>query len=954
MRILKNRITLSLFVILALAYVWEFHFRPMSSPLYTSGVEEYRSGDYERALELLEKAYRIDPNNTALLTLFGWTHLKLGDASAALPYFERALRLDPRLQDAREGVAYSRLETGDYRAALSEFDRLNSERKKKPNIGAAQSRAYRRLGENRKALQIVLGVLDDNPEHELARRELEHLTGSDNPEIALAVSSPSPPRPVSLQMPARLREGYFEVRQEQDWKRIYVAGVNVSAGVPGRFASDPLTDFRVYLGWMNRIGEMGANSIRVYTILPPAFYRALLLYNLKHPNLPLYLFQEIWLELPPNDNLFHPEFTADFLKEMRDAVDVVHGRADLPFRRGHAGGIYTADVSPYVLGWLVGREVEPRVVITTNLRNPGVDSFTGRYLKISRGNPTEVWLTERCDYLTEYEMRKYNWQHPVAFVNWPPLDPLHHPTEASLREELRIRRARGEPLAPLGLGIPDDNDTVSLDEEKVIPQPDLQAGYFALYHIYPFYPDFLLLDKNYLQAQDSYGPNSYWGYLEKFRRHFQRTPVLVGEYGLSTSVGIAHFNPNGWNHGGLSEDEQGVAMARLTRNIRDAGFAGGIVFEWIDEWWKRNWIAVDFEKPFERSPLWHNEMNPEQSFGIMKYLPETPPVYSSLDSAPEPAEGEETLPVRDVKVASDPGALYVDLELNPAVSRSASMEVKQQRIFLALNTCGGPCGSGRLPGLEDVTLGFGANFVASLALPLSSDARLPDAHLLIADSYNPYQAYTPIPSEPYTTDIAVARSFQTFYQPDGSFEEFIVQTNRRRYGRNGTFYPGRKYSRSLLRYGVFDPSHPDFDSLGQWYFDREASRIRLRLSWGLLLVLDPSAGRVFAGTDAEGKVQEKISDRIELAVVVATEGEDGIAASPVQIIAGAGPGNQIVKEQIAKGQIVKGRIANGMTLPWPTWSAVRYREVPKRSYRHLAEAFSRLTGRSAGSEVSKR
>ena len=626
MRRLRNRITLSLFVVLALAYVWEFHFRPMSSPLYTSGVEEYRSGDYERALELLEKAYRIDPNNTALLTLLGWTHLKLGDVSAALPYFERALRLDPRLQDAREGLAYSRLEAGEYREALGEFDRLGPQRKKSAEIRAAQARAYRRLGENRKALEIALEVLDDNPEHRLARGELERLTGLENPEIARAVSSVSftePVRPSSLQVPARLRDGYFEIRQEQDWKRIYVAGVNVSAGVPGRFASDPLTDPRVYRNWMNRIGEMGANSIRIYTILPPAFYRALLVYNLKHSNQPLYLFQEIWLEHPANDNLFHPDFTADFQREMRDAVDVVHGRADIPIRRGHAGGIYTADVSPYLLGWLVGREVEPRVVITTNLRNPGVGSFTGRYLKISGGNPTEVWFTERCDYLTKYETEKYHWQHPVAFVNWPPLDPLHHPTEASLREELRIRRARGEPLAPLGLGIPDDNDTVSLDEEKVIPQPELRAGYFALYHIYPFYPDFLLLDKNYLKAQDSYGPNSYWGYLEQFRRHFQRTPVLVGEYGLSTSVGIAHFNPNGWNHGGLSEAEQGVAMARLTQNIRDAGFAGGIVFEWIDEWWKRNWITVDFEKPFERSPLWHNDMNPEQSFGIMKYLPET-------------------------------------------------------------------------------------------------------------------------------------------------------------------------------------------------------------------------------------------------------------------------------------------------------------------------------------------
>ena len=97
-----------------------------------------------------------------------------------------------------------------------------------------------------------------------------------------------------------------------------------------------------------------------------------------------------------------------------------------------------------------------------------------------------------------------------------------------------------------------------------------------------------------------------------------------------------------------------------------------------------------------------------------------------------------------------------------------------------------------------------------------------------------------------------------------------------------------------------------------------------------------------------------MADRIELAVVVVSEGEDGAADSPVQILAGAGSSDQIVKGQIVKGHIAKGHIAKGMTLPWPTWSAVHYREVPKRSYRHLAEVFSRLTGRSAESEESKR
>ena len=121
MRILKNRITLSLIAILALTYVWEFHVRSESSPLYTAAVSEYKGENYANTLELLERAYRIDPNNTAIITLFGWTYLKSGNHAEAQPYFTRALRLGPDLQEARLGLAYCWLESGDAMKALEHF-----------------------------------------------------------------------------------------------------------------------------------------------------------------------------------------------------------------------------------------------------------------------------------------------------------------------------------------------------------------------------------------------------------------------------------------------------------------------------------------------------------------------------------------------------------------------------------------------------------------------------------------------------------------------------------------------------------------------------------------------------------------------------------------------------------------------------------------------------------------
>ena len=56
---------------------------------------------------------------------------------------------------------------------------------------------------------------------------------------------------------------------------------------------------------------------------------------------------------------------------------------------------------------------------------------------------------------------------------------------------------------------------------------------------------------------------------------------------------------------------------RLTREIREAGLAGGILFAWIDEWFKHNWVVIDLEAPLERTRLWHNAMDAEQNYGLL-------------------------------------------------------------------------------------------------------------------------------------------------------------------------------------------------------------------------------------------------------------------------------------------------------------------------------------------------
>ena len=79
-------------------------------------------------------------------------------------------------------------------------------------------------------------------------------------------------------------------------------GVNLGVALPGRFPAEFPLDSALYAGWLDTIAGMRANTVRVYTILPPAFYRALRGWNRTHPARALWLVHGVWTELPPGND----------------------------------------------------------------------------------------------------------------------------------------------------------------------------------------------------------------------------------------------------------------------------------------------------------------------------------------------------------------------------------------------------------------------------------------------------------------------------------------------------------------------------------------------------------------------------------------------------------------------------------------------------------------------------
>ncbi len=410
---------------------------------------------------------------------------------------------------------------------------------------------------------------------------------------------------LNTKVPFACQKDYFGIWDGKKYKKIFIKGVNLGVALPGTQPGELSATREHYARWIARIAELGFNCIRVYTLHYPRFYEELYKYNFNHPEKPLYLFQGVWLdEDVQTGNLF--ELTEAFDNEIEENVDCVHGNRTIDERQGKAFGTYTADVSRWVIGIIPGREMHPYEVVPTDTINSSINGFSGKALKLLYGTPTESWLSARLDHLIMYERNNYQVERPVSISSWPTLDPIQHEPDTLT-----------------------DEDVATVDLSDLITT-DAPAGYFATYHAYPYYPDFVNNDSKYLAYSDIVGPNPYLGYLQDLKDHYRNKPLLIGEFGVPSSWGSAHSALSGMNHGGHTEVMQGVHDARLLGNIYDNKCAGGCLFSWMDEWFKITWITNPIGTVPSRRHLWHNVTSPEQNFGLVTF-DAADPTFSNLN-----------------------------------------------------------------------------------------------------------------------------------------------------------------------------------------------------------------------------------------------------------------------------------------------------------------------------------
>lgn len=757
----------------------------------------------------------------------------------------------------------------------------------------------------------------------------------------------TPASPAAEPTHIRTRGDRFEIVEGGMGRPITFRGVNLGAGAPGHFPGEFAFSKDDYRRLLTFARSLNANAIRLYTLHPPAFYAALREMNEADPDRPLWLFQGVWTELPETNDFWDPVFTGGFHRELGIVLDAVHGAAEVAPRPGHASGRYDADVSPWLAGWLLGREWEPFAVKETERRHPGSTWYHGPSFTVGRGTAMETWLARAMDEIVERERSRYGVAHAVSFVSWPTLDVISHPTESE----------------PGGLEAAHDEDAYVVDPTRIHPNREANLasgflGYFASYHVYPYYPDFISLDPGYAAWKDRHGACNYAGYLADLKAHTPDLPLLIAEYGIPSSRGISHLQPQGLHHGGASETRQGRQLVRLVEDIEDAGCAGSLLFALCDEWFKTNWLSRAVEGPRHRDPLWHNVLDPEENYGLIAF---DPPPRIRVDGDPADWRGIEPYaraargapgigrPLRALYVTSDPARLYLRLDVEPAAGRVRTFGV-------ALDVLDPRRGDTRLPAPLDAAWSRGAEFVllidpwprargtpraelfADRAMSWSEFARALDGDTLAAHD---------APLAPRAND-------------DGRYAPLIVNVNRTRVGRTGTVHPGAHldfgrlaYLREAPRRGAADgDAAMDLDA--EWRIDRARGVIEIAIPWGLLNVADPSSRAVLDDRPGTADIECSITSGIGL-LAWATRAAGGRADSLGPALAGAPPARtrdvQILGPAGTLQSIVGTRInvatPDSVSYSWNGWEQPITGERVKRSADMVRRLFEERSSRDS-------
>jgi hypothetical protein len=604
-------------------------------------------------------------------------------------------------------------------------------------------------------------------------------------------------------VPYRTEGKALTMGRGNDYFPLTLRGVELSPAKPGAQQTAYALTEEDYLRYLTQIGEMGANCVQVVSVMDVDFYNALFQYNTEAEE-PILLIQGFSVSDRVNNdprNAFESGLQKKLIQNGKEAVDIIHGRKNLPFSESGGTGNYRKDVSPWVVAYLVDVDWIEDTVAYTDHSGANSREFHGTYFETCPESTNfEALLAAVMDQVISYETGKYRNQRPIGFLSDPSCDFLTY------KESIALQLTK----------------YATLNAEHILPTENSQAGLFAAYRLYDINTDFRTSLTEDLTEE-----------LMPFLAELDTTAVyggycqLIAEYHTIPVVGFFTFPSSRVSTTDglppLTEREQGERLALSARTLEELEWAGGIVAGWQDNWTRSSW-NTSFAMDFDTNHLWHDLNTDGQNSGLLAYMPGKESVCV-LDG--DQKEWIDELPILEenglrVFCRYDQEALYFLVE----------GIIPEETVYLPLDTCT-EVGS---KNSEHPALCFSQD--VDFILCLSGKA---ESCLLVQERYDSLRErfqfdidktnpFVDVPDKSSGTFLVV----RTAVDSDTLLTELTQQSE--------AIQTIKIFEAGRLVHGNGDPESPNYNSLADFCYGSDC--VEIRLPWLLLNVGDPSTMEV--------------------------------------------------------------------------------------------------------------
>lgn len=594
---------------------------------------------------------------------------------------------------------------------------------------------------------------------------------------------------------AKVSEDNFILNDEN----FTLKGINFNSFKPGYDNKTKMISKETYLNWFKQIKEMNVNTIRVSTIESPNFYKALREYNDKNEN-PLYLIQGVDAgnyEKNSTVDYFDKSLKSKLIKDVKIMVDVIHGKRIIRDDDVYPSGYYFSDVSDFTIAYLIGTEWNDKTVEYTNRTHNDDNFYDGKYIKTTdKSTPFERVMAEVLDNILSYESKKYGVQKMVSFGNTPQTDPFIY--DDSIMDYF--------------------NKITTIDISHIEPTSYVKSGLFASFEAYSIYPDYYSLSKDNID-------DTYYKYLKSLTDYYDM-PVIISEFGYSTSRGSKTHALNSKYKDNYNEEEQGKSIVEDINTMRKAGINGFIISEWLDDWYNSTWNTI-YAVDTTRNEYWHNVEVATQGFGILSFESGKNETKVILDGKNTEWNDSDILVKNEdtsLSIKYDSTYLYLLIEKD-------KLNLKKDVIYIPIDITPK---SGSISYNNELSFDRNVDFLIKISNK--------DSKIMVQQRYNTLRAI-------YGREIYSINSYEKDNIPkkDSSiFEDINLITSTQKLVWDKDNYIVKNEVSLLntgkLTYGNGDSNSDIYNSLSDYY--SSSNYIEIRIPWYLLNFIDPSTMKI--------------------------------------------------------------------------------------------------------------